>query len=99
MTSGHRTSGSATRPTSAHTLAPVPSVVLGTTRPTTREAAHMRTTTLYLEDSPATVSRMSAPVPDPKPGHPSGALGAAREAATEAAWDAFERATFPDLTR
>ena len=59
----------------------------------------MQITTLYLEDSPASVSRMSAPVPDPKPGQPTAALAAAREAATEAAWDAFERATFPDLTR
>ncbi len=61
----------------------------------------MRITTLYLEDTPATVSRLSAPVPvpDPQPGQPAAALTAAREAATEAAWDDFERATFPDLTR
>ena len=63
----------------------------------------MRITTLYLEDSAASVSRMSAPVPDPKPGQPAppsaAALAAAREAATEAAWDAFERDTFPALTR
>lgn len=59
----------------------------------------MRTTTLYLEDSAASVSRMSAPIPD-EPASPSpAALAAAREAATEAAWDAFERATFPDLNR
>lgn len=59
----------------------------------------MRITTLYLEDTPATVSRLSGPVPDPQPGQPAAALAAAREAATEAAWDDFERATFPDLTR
>jgi hypothetical protein len=59
----------------------------------------MRITTLYLTGSAESVSRMSAPVPDPKPGQPAAALAAAREAATAAAWDAFERATFPDLTR
>lgn len=58
----------------------------------------MRVTTLYLEDSPATVSRMSAPTPEPQPGQPA-PTAAALAAATEAAWDAFERATFPDLTR
>lgn len=63
----------------------------------------MRITTLYLEDSPASISRMSAPVPDPQPAQPAAppaaALAAAQEAATEAAWDAFERDTFPALTR
>lgn len=97
MTSGHRMSDSATRPTSAHALPSVPSVVLSTTRPTIREAAPMRITTLYLDDT-ASVSRMSAPVPDPQPAQPAPTV-AALAAAREAAWDAFERATFPDLTR
>ena len=62
----------------------------------------MRITTLYLNGTAEALSRMSAPVPDP-PGQPAppsaAALAAAREAATEAAWDAFERDTFPALTR
>lgn len=56
-------------------------------------------TTLYLEDSAATVSRMSAPAPDAQtPAYPA-ALSASTEDSSEAAWDAFERATFPDLFR
>lgn len=96
MTSGHRTSDSATRSTSTHALAAVPSVVLSTTRPTTREAAPMRITTLYLDDT-ASVSRMSTPVPDRQPL----ALAAQQPApdTTEAAWEAWEAATFPTLTR
>lgn len=67
-------------------------------RPTIRKAALMRITTLYLEDSAATVSRMSAPVPDAEaPAYPT-TLSASTEDSSEAAWDAFERATFPDLT-
>ena len=62
----------------------------------------MRVTTLYLNGTAEALSRMTAPIPDP-PGQPTpqatAALAAAREAATEAAWDAFERATFPELTR
>ena len=59
----------------------------------------MRITTLYLEDSAANVSRMSAPVPDQEaPAYPT-APAASPEDSREAAWDAFERATFPDLTR
>jgi hypothetical protein len=61
-----------------------------------------RITTLYLDDT-ARVSRMSAPVPDPKHGQQAAALAAAREAATEAAteaaWEAWETETFPTLTR
>ena len=62
----------------------------------------MRVTTLYLNGTAEALSHMTAPVPDP-PGQQApqspAALAAAREAATEAAWDAFERATFPDLNR
>lgn len=59
----------------------------------------MRTTTLYLEDSAESVTRMSAPIPDDSTSPSPAALAAARGAATEAAWGAFERATFPDLNR
>lgn len=100
MTSDRPADDSATRPTSRHARRRLPSVVLSnTTRPTTREAVPVRISTLYLEDSPAAVSCLSAPVPDPQTGQPVAALTAAREAATEAAWDDFERSTFPDLTR
>lgn len=59
----------------------------------------MRKTTLYLEDSAESVSRMSAPIPNGSASPSPAALAAAHEAATGAAWDAFERATFPDLNR
>lgn len=59
----------------------------------------MRTTTLYLDESARSVSRMSAPIPDESVSPSLAALAAARKAATEAAWDAFEHATFPDLNR
>lgn len=59
----------------------------------------MRTTTLFIDATAESVSRLSAPIPD-EPASPSpAALAAAREAATEAEWDAFERATFPELNR
>ncbi len=48
----------------------------------------MRITTLYFEDTAESVSRMSAPVPD---------APALAQLSSEAAWDVFERATFPDL--
>lgn len=57
----------------------------------------MRITTLYLEGSAASISRMSAPIPDQDaPDYPS---APAPEDSSEAAWEAFERSTFPELTR
>lgn len=54
----------------------------------------MRITTLYLDGTAESVSRMSAPIYD------TANVTAAAAAATEAAaWDAFERATFPALNR
>lgn len=59
----------------------------------------MRITTLYLEDSAANVSRMSAPVADQEALVYPTAPSVSPEDSREGAWDAFERATFPDLNR
>lgn len=56
----------------------------------------MRITTLYLDDT-ASVSRMAAPVPDRQPLTLAAQQPAPNTA--EAAWEAWEAATFPTLTR
>jgi hypothetical protein len=59
----------------------------------------MRVTSLFIQDSAATVSRLTAPIPDPEPLAFPTTLSAAARDPTEAAWDAFESATFPTLNR
>jgi hypothetical protein len=59
----------------------------------------MRTTTIFIDATAQSVSRLSAPIPDGSAPPPPAALTEAPAAAAEAAWDAFERASFPELNR
>lgn len=63
--------------------------------PSVVDMAH--TSTLYLDATVESLSRMSAPILSTGPDPATAQLAAA--AADEAVWDAFTLATFPDLNR